>query len=64
MAEDPEAGFDWRDAAASLLLLLFVAWYVWAELDLRGGHVCVSNGALHDPLIEQLNLALSPETPA
>ena len=30
------AGFDWRDAAASLLLLLFVAGYVWAELDLRG----------------------------
>jgi len=35
-----------------------------AELDLHDGHVCVSNGALHDLLIEQLNLALAPETPA
>ena len=36
MAEEREAGFDGRDAAASLLLLLFVAVYVWTALDLRG----------------------------
>src|SRR4029450_3875396 len=36
MAEARDAGFDWRDTAASLLLLLFVAGYVWAALDLCG----------------------------
>ena len=36
MAEERPARFDWRDAATGLLLLLFVGWYVWAELDLRG----------------------------
>ena len=36
MAEERPARFDWRDGAAGLLLLLFVGWYVWAELDLRG----------------------------
>jgi hypothetical protein len=36
MAEERPAGFDWRDGATGLLLLLFVGWYVWAELDLRG----------------------------
>jgi arabinofuranosyltransferase len=36
MAEKRPARFDWRDAATGLLLLLFVGWYVWAELDLRG----------------------------
>jgi len=36
MAEQRPARFDWRDAATGLLLLLFVGWYVWAELDLRG----------------------------
>jgi len=36
MAEERPARFDWRDAATGLLLLVFVGWYVWAELDLRG----------------------------
>ena len=36
MAEERPARFDWRDRATGLLLLLFVGWYVWAELDLRG----------------------------
>ena len=36
MAEQRPARFDWRDRATGLLLLLFVGWYVWAELDLRG----------------------------
>jgi hypothetical protein len=36
MAEERPARFDWRDGATGLLLLLFVGWYVWAELDLRG----------------------------
>ena len=36
MAEERPARFDWRDGAAGLLLLLFVGWYVWAALDLRG----------------------------
>jgi len=36
MAEKRPARFDWRDAATGLLLVLFVGWYVWAELDLRG----------------------------
>ncbi|HEY7922626.1 MAG TPA: hypothetical protein VII62_05545 [Vicinamibacteria bacterium] len=36
MAEERSPRFDWRDGATGLLLLLFVGWYVWAELDLRG----------------------------
>ncbi|GAA0650140.1 inositol monophosphatase family protein [Brevundimonas lenta] len=28
-------------------------------LDIHAGHVCVSNGGVHDPLIERLNAALS-----
>jgi arabinofuranosyltransferase len=36
MAEERPARFDWRDGATGFLLLLFVGWYVWAELDLRG----------------------------
>jgi hypothetical protein len=36
MAGERSARLDWRDLAAGLLLLVFVGWYVWAELDLRG----------------------------
>lgn len=34
-----------------------------APLDLHGHNVCVSNGAIHDALIQQLNAALMPESP-
>ncbi len=33
-------------------------------LDLEGGNVCVSNGAIHPALLEQLNAALHTEAMA
>ena len=35
-----------------------------ASLDLHGGHVCVSNGLIHDALVAQLNIAKQTEVSA